>query len=874
MYIYLMQSSKFLTAILRTVIRTITPLTVIHQTIIRTINPGPLNPGPLNPRTITHRSALLRTTLGWTLALILPALSFAQPAPKKIAGAIHDAGNLPIPSITVQLLKAADSTHIKGAATDEQGRFEFKKLNNGVYMLTVTGVGYKKYTSIPLTIDDQHTSIRLPAIVLQRSNAAATTLAAVAVTAKKALVEEQIDRTVVNVDAMIGNAGSNALDVLARSPGVTVNTDGSINLNGSGTTVLIDGRPTYLSASDLAAYLRSVPAGVLDKIELMTNPPAKYDAAGATIINIRLRKNRAAGFTGSLSAGYNQGSYGRSNDALNLNYHNNKVTLFSNLGYSLYKSYSDETYQRYFYNDNGALNNAVLLDTRYKTTSTAWNGKLGMDYAATANTTFGIVLTGNTRPSDDRLSYTSNSVDGSKHLDSVGTGYTAGHYTWKNIGTNLNFQHRFGTTGKDISADLDYINYSSTGNKYSPNQVSLPDGTPTSQLDFRYASPTDIHIYSAKTDYTQTLKGKAKLEAGLKYSDVHTDIATDYYDISGNIPLPDYGQTDHFIYKERILAAYATLGKEWKRLSAQIGLRVENTRSEGHQLGNAVVRDSSFSRTYTDPFPTFFFNYKLDSAGKHTLILRYGRRINRPGYQQLNPFLIYHDKYSYNSGNPFLKPCYNYHIELSWRYKQLLTIGAHYDHVDGIIFSTTSTEGEVFITRPDNIAHGHILFMVANLSLAPTKWWTFNLNNRIGNLVNKSTINDVYLDKSILVGTSDMYNQFRFKKGWSAEAQVAYRSRFLSAQNLTKDLWFCNAALQKNIWKDKASLRLTLEDIFHTRKPHDETTDIPLTKAFHYSVEDTQRIGIALNFRFGKESNPRRRKRDNTGADEEQGRAN
>ncbi|MBN9379833.1 MAG: TonB-dependent receptor [Chitinophagaceae bacterium] len=805
-------------------------------------------------------------------ALTLPAVSFAQPAAGKISGTIQNAGSQPLPAISVQLLRASDSSLIKGAATDDQGKFEFRKLDNGAYLLVATGLGYKKYASIPLTLDDRHGSIRLPAIILQRTGA--NTLAAVAVTAKKALVEEQLDRTVVNVDAMIGNAGSNALDVLSKSPGVTVGTDGSITLNGNGTTVLIDGRPTYLSAADLAAYLRSVPAGVLDKVELMTNPPAKYDAAGATIINIRLKKNRAAGFTGNISAGWNQGTYGRSNDALNLNYHNGKVTLFANLGYSLYKNYGDEDYRRYFYDDNGSLNNAVLMNTRYKTTSNAWNGKLGMDFAASSSTTYGIVLTGNTRPSDDRLDYISHSYDGSMKLDSTGQGYTSGSYKWKNFGANLNFQHRFGSGGKEISADLDYINYDSKGNKHSPNYVTLPDGTPASQLDFQYYAPADIHIYTAKTDYTHPLKGHAKLEAGLKYSDVNTDIATNYYDVSGNISLPDYGQTDHFIYKERIGAAYVSLGKEWKRLSAQVGLRVENTRSQGHQLGNAVVKDSSFSRNYTDLFPTAFFNYKLDSVGNHTLVLRYGRRINRPGYQQLNPFLVYHDKYSYNSGNPYLKPCYNYHIELSWRYKQYLTIGAHYDHVDGIIFSTTSAEGDLFITRPDNIAHGHILFMVTNLSLSPTKWWNFNFSNRWGNLVNKSTINGVYVNKSILIGGFELLNQFRFNKGWSAEVQAMGRSRILSAQNVTKAVWFANTAVQKNIWKEKASLRLTIDDIFYSRKFHDQTTDISHAAAFHSYVEDSRRIGLAFNYRFGKESGERKRRRNNSGADEEQGRVN
>lgn len=814
---------------------------------------------------LMHKSTILLA------ALFLSILSFAQSPVKKISGSIHDAGSTPIPAITVQLLRASDSTLVKGAVTNDQGKFEFRKIDNGTYLLVATGLGYKKYTSIPLTIDDQHASIRLPAIILQRTGPGLLT--EVAVTAKKPLVEEQLDRTVVNVESMIGNAGSNALDVLAKSPGVTVGTDGSITLNGSGATVLIDGRPTYLSASDLAAYLRSIPAGVLDKVELMTNPPAKYDAAGATVINIRLKKNRMAGFTGNLSMGYNQGSYGRSNDALNLNYHNNKVTLFTNLGYSLYNNYSDESYQRYFYNNDGSLNNAVLMDTRYKTTSNAWNGKLGMDFAATANTNYGFVLTGNTRPSDDRLSYTSNSYDGNMHLDSTGLGYTSGSYHWKNLGANLNLQHRMGKEGREIDADLDYINYNSSGNKYSPNYVTVPDGTQTSELDFQYRTPADIHIYSARADYTHPLKGRAKLEAGLKYSYVNTDIATDYYDVSGNIPLPDYSQTDHFAYKEHIAAAYTTFGKEWKRLSAQIGVRVENTRSEGHQLGNTIVKDSSFSRTYTDLFPTTFLNYKLDSAGKNTLVLRYGRRINRPGYQQLNPFLAYRDKYSYNSGNPYLKPCYNYHIELSWHYKQYLTIGAHYDHVDNIIFSTTTTEGDIFITRPGNIAHGHILFMVANLSLSPTKWWNLNFFGRFGNLVNKSAINGVYLDKSILAATGDLFNQFRFKKGWSAELYFSARSRILSAQNVTGAIYYTNAAFQKNMCKDKASLRLTVDDIFHSRKNHDQTTDIPYTAAFHTYVEDSQRIGLAFSYRFGKDSN-RRRKKDNSSAEEEQGRVN
>jgi hypothetical protein len=801
----------------------------------------------------------------------LSTTSFAQEVNKKISGVLIDANNSPVAAASVTLLRVADSSTVKGAITNEQGKFELSRINNGIYLLRVTGVGYKKYVSIPLTLDEGHASIRLPVIILQRTNGA--TLKEVAVTAKKALVEEQIDRTVVNVDAMIGNAGSNALDVLARSPGVTVTSDGTISLNGNGAMVLIDGRPTYLGAADLAAYLRSVPAGVLDKIELMTNPPAKYDASGGAVINIRLRKNRGAGFTGNISGGYNQGTYGRSNDALNLSYKDRKVTLFSNLGYSLYKNYTREGNQRYFYNDDGSLNNAVLLDSRNSYSSNSWNGKIGMDYAASANTTYGIVFTGNTRPSGDRQEYSSGSYGADMKADSNATGHTTGNNRWKNFGTNVNFQHKAGTSGRELSGDLDYIEYSSKGDKYSPNYVTFPDGSVASESSFQYASPSDIHIYTAKMDYSHPLKGHAKLEGGAKYSYVNTDVATDYYNIKGAISIPDYGQADHFIYREKIAAAYVNTSKEWSRISLQAGLRMEHTSSEGHQAGNGVLKDSTFSRNYTGLFPTFFFNYKLDSAGNHRLVLRYGRRINRASYQQLNPFLVYRDKYSYSAGNPYLNPVYNYHVELTYRYKQYFSLGVHYDHVDDIIFSTTEAQGELFITRPGNIANGHILFLASNLSLSPTKWWNFNLNFRVGNLVNRSVVYSEHVDVDVLVSTCDLVNQFRWGKGWSGELFTAYRSRFISAQNDRAANYYLNAALAKNIWKDKGSIRLTLDDIFHSQITKEQTTHILHAAASRRSEEDSRRVGLSFSYRFGKES-VRKRRHDTIGADEEQGRAN
>jgi len=223
----------------------------------------------------------------------------AQDINKKISGRIINNQNDPVPNASVSLLRASDSALLKTKVANTNGKFDFVNLNNGIYLLTITNTGSTKYTSPPLTVDDKHTNIVLPVIILQSSN---NVLKEVVVVAKKPLIEQQIDKTVVNVDAMIGNAGSNALEVLEKTPGVTVGTDGAISLNGNGgVLVLLDGRSTYMSGQDLVAYLKSLPAATLDKIELMTNPPAKYDASGSAIINIRLKKNRKRGFTGNIS---------------------------------------------------------------------------------------------------------------------------------------------------------------------------------------------------------------------------------------------------------------------------------------------------------------------------------------------------------------------------------------------------------------------------------------------------------------------------------------------------------------------------------------------------------------------------------------------
>ncbi|WP_460973240.1 carboxypeptidase regulatory-like domain-containing protein, partial [Spirosoma migulaei] len=326
----------------------------------------------------------MRPVLLFILYFIVAISLSAQAQTKLINGLVKDLQNEPVPGATVRLISLTDSTQALGELTNSSGKFSFKNLINSSYRIQITSVGNNDYRSGTITIDDQHPIIDLPVFILSPSK---TTLKEVTVVAKRPMIEQDIDKTIVNVDAMIGSASSNTLEVLEKTPGVTIDTDGSISLNGkTGVLVLIDGRPTYMSGQDLAAYLKSLPGGSLDKLELMTNPPAKYDAAGSSIINIRLKRTRVLGFTGSVSAAYSQGVTSRSNDVINLNYNHKKLNLFGSIGYNKDGNYSNDGYDRTFYDANGVLNSSVQLQNNYTYSSHGVMARLGMDYAASENT--------------------------------------------------------------------------------------------------------------------------------------------------------------------------------------------------------------------------------------------------------------------------------------------------------------------------------------------------------------------------------------------------------------------------------------------------------------------------------------------------------
>ena len=812
----------------------------------------------------------MKTAAILLLTLFLSPI-FAQTLSKNISGTVKDTQNETLPGATVKLLKATDSTIVAGEITNASGKFQFSNLQNGTYLLAITAMGQKPFMSVALTIDDTRNSLVLPIIILLPAKN--IELKEVIVKAKRPLIEQDIDKTIVNVESMISSATSNTLEVLEKTPGVTIGSNGEISLNGrSGILVLIDGRATYMSGPDLAAYLKSLPGGLLDKIELIDNPSAKYDAAGNGIINIRLKKNRVGGFTGNVSMGSSQGVYGRNNGSMNLNYNHKRLNVFANLGGNKEKNYNNDIFDRRFYDTQGQQISNVLLLNDNISNNKSLNGILGLDYAATPKTTYGLMLNLNGGTRNAGIDYNSKNFNSDRLLDAVGNGNTTINDKRTNFGSNLNFQHKFNKPGREMIVDLNYLNYQSKGNQLVQNFRYLPEGSLTEQDEFLYLVPGNITIYTAKADYVHPLKNKASWEAGLKSSIIDNDNSSNYFDITGSVQTIDNEKSNHFKYRENINAAYFNTRKEWKRVGMQLGLRAETTQARGNQLANEVVPGSTFTKNYTKVFPSLFINYKLGSLNKNSLNLSFTRRINRPDYQSLNPFVFFRDQYSYTAGNPLLLPQYQNRIELKFQHKQWLQMGLSYNRFTNVIFQTTEAIDTVFVTRPNNVAKGFMLLLNTTLSASPTKWWNLIYTLRLSHMGLNGMSYTEKLNPKAYVVRFEVYNQFRFNKGWSAELSGYYASSDLNGQAYTGMMYRVGGAIQKKIWKDKASIRISAEDVFHSWIRHNRSVSIKQAQFFQTNESDTQRVGVAFTYRFGKETFARKRRHNDNAADEEKGR--
>ena len=809
------------------------------------------------------------TTLMTILSLTCAAfVAKSQAGGGKVSGTVSGSQK-PVEAATVSLLKATDSSVVKFAVTSKAGQFEIERIKDGSYLISIQAIGYKKYYSEAFSILSNSTQT-FNTIDL---SIAANKLQDVTVAAKKPLIEQKIDRTIVNVDASPTNVGSSALEVLERSPGITVDKDGNISLKGKeGVLVLIDGRPTQLGGSDLANLLRSMSANQLDQVEIMTNPPAKYEAAGtAGVINIKTKKTKQFGYSGSVTVGYGQGFYPKANEGLNFNYRKGKVNLFTNFSHNYNKGFGELDIQRNFLNQTTKqVESHFEQEARMNNEGNSFNGKVGVDYSASKKTTWGMVLTGYS----SKRYHTNNNINNlfsppGSHVEQTRS-FSDQRETWQNFSSNFNFRHVLDTTGKEITADLDYSMYDASQFQTLTNAYFDPSGASIRKADTLYGNlPQQIKIYSAKADYLQPLKNGARFEAGVKTSFVRTDNDAQYDIVHYGVVSRDLNRSNYFIYEENINAAYLNLsgplGKKW---NGQLGLRAENTNAKGKQL----TTGDDFQRNYTQLFPTAYLQYK--ASDKHSLVLNYGRRIRRPNYSSLNPFIEYLDKYTYEQGNPNLKPQFSHNIELSHSFKGAVTTTLNYSRTTDIIQMVLDQipEDTATFVRQQNIANQRQLGVSVSANMPITKWWTNNLyvnvfNNRFHGLAGNE-----YVTISATTLTLNGTQQFKLNKTSTFEVSGWYRTAGLESVLRTSGVGMVSLGFNQQVMKGKGSLRLNIRDVFYTQK-FKAVAKYGHVDAGFEERRDSRVVNIGFTYRFSKgKLNSNNQRRRNGGASEEQNR--
>jgi hypothetical protein len=685
------------------------------------------------------------------------------------------------------------------------------------------------------------------------------TLKEATVTAHRPLIEHLIDRTVVNADALPGKDGSTLWDLLEKSPGVTVEQN-AIQLQGrDAVTIYIDDKPTYLSGDALANYLRSLPASAVDRIELMTNPPSKYDAAGTGgVINIRLKRIREKGLNGNLSLNYIQGTYARHINSLNFNIRQNKLNVAATVGYTLINNFTDIHLGRYF--DPVVISDIapVFTQVSYATYHAQnYSGRISADYYLTDKTTVGMVLSGLFTQSSNPNANTSILSSQDSQVDSTIMANNTNTRRFHNGAFNLNYRHDYDKKGSQLSLDLDYIIYHTQITQTFANNSYYPDGSLYDQTLQTGSLPARIHIYSAKTDYTHVLQGGLRLSIGAKTSYTATDNIADYFDIENGAPVPDYNFTNHFLYSENINASYVNGAKDFNRLSLQAGLRFENTNAYGHQLGNPEKPDSSFNRGYNSLFPTFYAKYKLDSATSQVIGFSIGRRIDRPNYASLNPFVSPLDKFTYNTGNPFLLPSYSVNCQLYYSYRHI-TATLYYlyikDRVDGLIQIING----YYYAQPGNLGSSYDRGIELNADLDPTKWFNIHLYTRFRIL---HTVTNFYTGPLNTTGQQLVLRPtLTFKPGdeWTLQAWGAYQSRFVNEQFTDLPRGSLNFDFEKKL-SGAATIELDFNDVLRTLNNSWAIGYLEGTTANYHSVNDTRNIEVSFNYRFGKTIKDQRR---------------
>lgn len=679
------------------------------------------------------------------------------------------------------------------------------------------------------------------------------------VRSNKPLIEQQIDKTIVNVQNDLAAIGSNAFELLQKAPSISITNDDVINMSGkSGVNVLIDGRPTQMSSKDLASFLRGLSGSSIDKIEIIANPSARFDAQGnAGIINIRLKKVKIKGTNGNITLGYTQSKHYRSNGTFAINHRSNKLNLFANASLNHNLQHTDG-----FINRNVTANNVVKNFNNITVDidkNTSYNIRTGVDYFINKKNTFGILLNtnANTTPFNTPgiTVISTNSV-----VDSFLQTQNENNYKNKRYNANANYKYE-DTIGNELTIDVDYTWFNNTNEAKLATNFLDKNKTQYNNAANNLNTATTINIYTAKADYAKKLhKIKGAFETGLKNTMVSTNNTLDASLLFANSMSPDTGRSNRFNYTENVAAAYVNFRQKINKIEYQIGIRAERSNIQGvsTDLKNNILQTPDTS--YFNLFPSAFLSYSLNEKNK--VAFSYSKRINRPNYQEMNPFENIYDIYTSEKGNPYLRPQYTNNVELKYIYKNALTVSTGYNHTKDYSQSITTQTGESTRSTPSNIGSLDNFYVNINTPIPVNNWWNGYVNvsffyNHYKGILPNGTLNEKAFGLNYYIQQS-----FNLGKGWSTQWSSWFNAGTKEAIFQTASFGSLDASIRKKIWKEKASIRVTISDMLNTQR-YKQTVQFANMDFSYLRKWESRGIRLQFTWAFGKAKHQARERETN-----------
>ena len=732
---------------------------------------------------------------------------------QKVTGVVKDESGKPLAGATVTLVKATDSSTVKFSVTKADGKYTFEPIMAGSYRVKTTSVGFSNNFSNLVTVEAADVTVSDIAMLKQSAD-----LTGVVVTAKKPIVEIKADKTILNVEGTINSVGQDALELLRKAPGVMVDKDDNLSLSGkNGVRVYIDGKPSPLTGADLADYLKSMQSSNVESIEIITNPSAKYDAAGnAGIINIRLKKNKNLGTNGSVNAGWGIGNFPKYNAGLSLNNRGKKTNIFGNYNYGYFKGLNSmESHRSLSDTIFDGKNNMVNRNMNH-------SYKAGVDYYINSKQTFGVVVNGLVNDNTMRSNTVTNIMYQPTKAD-VRKLVAQNNQKGNRDNINGNANYRFADKGKELNIDADYGRYNILSDQLQPNIYYDLNGAELYRNVYNMISPTHIDIYSLKGDYETNFK-KGKLGFGAKLGFVNTDNDFRRYDVFGSTKQYDSARSNRFDYKENVNAVYVNYNKQFKGIMVQAGLRVEQTNIEGVSYGFSddgskfVPYKGGFDRDYIDFFPSIAVTFNKNPMSQWGIST--SRRIDRPAYQDLNPFEFKLDDYTYMKGNVDLKPQYTNSIGITHSYKYKLNTRLNYSHVTDIFAQLLDTAdiSKTFMSK-QNLASQDVVSLNVSYPFMKKQFTSFiNFNSSYSKYKADYGVGRK-IDIDVFNVGLFMQNSLRFAKTWTVELSGWFNSPSVWQGTLkSKAMGGADLGLQKTVLQNKGTIKASMGDILNTMR--------------------------------------------------------